>query len=294
MKASQLALFCFGLVAAAACAADPAPVDNTGGTTGPTTGGVVTSTPTSTTTTTTGGTPTTTGGTVATSTTSTTATATVATNTTSTTTTSTTGGAGGATSTTASSTTSATTTCTASAAATGPVAINPNNGWVACDTNTVGIEGAFFTYSDGVGSTIMPDTFEAAGTEICVTGEVGQVVDGDYSVWGAGLGFNFADEAAWDAAAQGISGVSFNISALPAGTETRIIFSDGAGVDHCASITAAGAQSFAFADTSVDCWEAGGATPSASNIVSVKWQVATNAESTHAFDFCITDLQVIP
>jgi hypothetical protein len=181
----------------------------------------------------------------------------------------------------------------ATAAATAPVSITPSDGWVPCDSNTVGIEGAFFTYFDEVASTIMPTTFESAGADICVTGEVG-LVDEAFSVWGAGLGFNFADEAPWDAATQGISGVSFNISELPAGTETRIIFSDGAGVDHCATSAAAGANTFAFTDTSVDCWEAGGATPSASSIVSVKWQVATNAESSHPFSFCITDLQVIP
>ena len=88
--------------------------------------------------------------------------------------------------------------------------------------------------------------------------------------------------------------MSFNISTLPAGTTTRLIFSDGAGVDYCVEIPAAGANTFTFAQTSVDCWEAGGATPSASSITAVKWQVATNADSAHPFDFCITDFQVIP
>jgi hypothetical protein len=88
--------------------------------------------------------------------------------------------------------------------------------------------------------------------------------------------------------------VSFNISALPEGTETRVIFSDSAGVDYCAPIAAAGANSFAFSDTSESCWEAGGAMPAASDIAAVKWQVTTNAEAAHAFSFCITDFQVIP
>jgi len=297
MKASHLAAWLvLGSVAAAAsaCSAESTPVNDSRATTG---GGGATSTmasvatPTTNsvaTTATTGGTPTSTETTV----TNTTATTTTATTTTDTTTTATGAGGASAVSTTASSTTSAAG-CMATAAATGPVPITPNNGWVPCDSNTVGIEGAFFTYYDETGSTIMPANFETAGAEICVSGEVG-LVDEGFTIWGAGLGFNFADEAAWDAAAQGISGVSFNISALPEGTETRIIFSDGSGTDHCATIAAAGANSFAFSDTSVDCWTAGGAMPSASSIVSVKWQVATNDVSAHPFSFCITDLQAIP
>lgn len=202
-------------------------------------------------------------------------------------------GAGGATSTmNATSTTSSAGSCMASAAATGPVPINPVNGWVACADNTIGIEGAFFTYSDGISSTIAPLSFDAAGSDICVSGTVGQVVDGDYSVYGSGVGFNFADEASWDAAAQGISGVSFTISALPA-IATRIIFTTSAG-DHCAVIPAAGANTFQFTDTTLDCFQGGGASPAANDIIAVKWQVTTDALASYAFDFCITDLQAIP
>lgn len=174
--------------------------------------------------------------------------------------------------------------------------ISPTDGWVSCDTNTLGIEGAFYTYDDGAGSTITPANFDGAGTEICVTGEVGQVVDGDYSVWGAGLGFNFANEASWDASAAGISGVSFNITEIPAGTATRVIFVDSADTGYCAEITAPGAQSFSFTDTAVDCWDtaAAGAMPAPTDIKAVQWQVATNADASYPFSFCISDLMVTP
>jgi len=171
--------------------------------------------------------------------------------------------------------------------------IVPSNGWVACGTNAAGIEGAFFTFGDGITSTITPANFEASGSEVCVSGEVGQVVEGDYTVYGAGVGFNFADEAAYDATANGVSGVSFNISTLPAATDTRIIFTTAAG-DHCMVLASAGAQTVSFAQTTLDCWETGGAKPAEAGIISVKWQVTTNATSTHAFDFCITDFAVVP
>lgn len=139
----------------------------------------------------------------------------------------------------------------------------------------------------------MPADFAGTGNEICVSGEVGQVVDGDYSVYGAGVGFNFADEAAYNATAAGVGGVSFNITSLPAGTDTRIIFTTAAG-GYCMALASAGQQTVRFSDTSLDCWEAGGAAPSESGIISVQWQVTTNADSSHAFDFCINDLAVVP
>jgi hypothetical protein len=61
---------------------------------------------------------------------------------------------------------------------TGAVPLEPYNGWVACDTNDVGIVGAFFPYSDNGGSSISPSSFENAGSEICVTGTAGLVIDG--------------------------------------------------------------------------------------------------------------------
>jgi hypothetical protein len=169
----------------------------------------------------------------------------------------------------------------------------PTDGWVGCTTNAAGVEGAFFTFGDGLTSTIMPTDFAGSGSEICVTGEVGQVVDGDYTVYGAGVGFNFADEAAWNATAAGASGVSFNITALPTGTDTRIIFTTAAG-GYCMALTAAGQQTVKFSQTSLDCWEAGGAAPTETGIISVQWQVTTNAESSHPFSFCIEGLAVVP
>jgi hypothetical protein len=55
-----------------------------------------------------------------------------------------------------------------------------------------------------------------------------------------------------------------------------------------------GAQTVAFADTTLDCWETGGAAPAAAGIISVKWQVVTDEMMSYPFDFCITDMAVTP
>lgn len=88
-----------------------------------------------------------------------------------------------------------------------PVPLSWNNGWVDGASNTVGVQGAFFTASDMNGSTIMPETFEASGDQICVSGEAALVVDmmyGDF--WGAVLALNLSQPDAPEVAAGGAGG----------------------------------------------------------------------------------------
>jgi len=182
--------------------------------------------------------------------------------------------------------------CTATPTTT-PVALTADDGWVDCSSNDIGIQGEFFTYSDGT-STITP---AFTGDEICVSGTAEPTV-ADNSVWGAGLGVNLnqeereADVATWDADAMGISGFRFNLSAMPTGTGLRLVYQSG-GTDYCVDVTAAGAQTVLFADTAEACWGSGGDAPNPSSMEAVKWQVTTNSTS-HDFSFCITQLAAVP
>lgn len=208
----------------------------------------------------------------------------------------TTTGVGGATATTA--TTATATTggdgCTGTGTATAAVPITPADGWVDCASNSIGIQGAFYTYDDGT-STITPEDFSASGTEICATGTVAASAT---DVWGAGVGFNLNQDVgsdaanAWDATAAGVTGISFNLSALPAGGLLRLIYTS-AGVDYCVEVTAAGAQTVLFSETAEECWSAGGGAPAATTLESVKWQVAAVTDE-YAFDFCISEVAAVP
>jgi len=170
------------------------------------------------------------------------------------------------------------------------------DGWVDCSTNDIGIQGTFFTYEDGNGSSI---TSNFSGDEICVEGTAGQIIGGDNDTWGAGLGVNLhqddaeADVETWNAGAMGISGFRFNLSAMPAGTGLRLVYQN-AGTDYCVAVTAAGAQTVLFDDTAEACWNAGGDAPSGTMMEAVKWQVTTNATSEHDFAFCISGLAAVP
>lgn len=183
--------------------------------------------------------------------------------------------------------------CTATPA-TAPVPLVPDDGWLDCSDNSIGIQGGFFTYSDGNGSTI---TSAFTGDDICVSGTVGQAVSNN-SVWGAGFGFNVnqdepeGDVETWNANAMGISGFRFNLSAMPSGTGLRLVYQSG-GTDYCVAITSSGTKTVRFADTAEACWGSGGGAPNPATLEQVKWQVTTNS-SEHDFDFCITQLAAIP
>lgn len=290
-----------GGAAAVACdtASEDQPVATTGTTTsttgaGPTTGaGTTTATVAGTTATTATAT---TGAELVTTTSGTTST-TGATSTTGTATTATGTGGATATATTATGETTSTTgggSCVGTGPATAEVPITPANGWVDCGTNTIGLQGSFFTYSDGT-STVEPADFADAGEEICVTG---MAAASGTDIWGAGVGFNLNQDVdsdtanEWDATAAGITGISFNLSALPAGGLVRLIYASG-GKDYCVEVEAAGAQTVLFSATTEDCWEAGGAAPPETTLQAVKWQVAAMTDA-YTFDFCISDIKAVP
>lgn len=182
--------------------------------------------------------------------------------------------------------------CTATPA-TGAVPLVPDDGWIDCSTNDIGVQGEFFTYSDGT-STI---TSAFTGDDICVEGTAGRAVS-DNSVWGAGFGVNLnqeereADPDTWNADAMGISGFRFNLSAMPAGTGLRFVYQSG-GTDYCVEIASAGAQTVRFSETREACWGSGGDDPNPSTLEQVKWQVTTNS-SEHDFSFCITQFAAVP
>jgi hypothetical protein len=112
-------------------------------------------------------------------------------------------------------------------------------------------------------------------------------------VYGAGVGFFLNDEAPWNATAVGVGGLAFNITALTAGAEVRLVVEDGTGT-YCKVLVAAGAQTVRFSDATFQCWEAGGSPLSPTGILYVDWHVMANAASTHDFAFCIEGLAVVP
>lgn len=133
------------------------------------------------------------------------------------------------------------------------VLITPDaSGWVMGDTNTLGVQGAWYAYGDGIGAdgstatstcvmkgghqtsecsmitTPAAGPFTNTGGMMCTTGTVAKVINGangmpDYSnIWGAGIGLDLnatgglvSTKGVFDATAKGVKGISFDLSAVP-------------------------------------------------------------------------------
>jgi len=194
------------------------------------------------------------------------------------------------------------------------------DGWAALDQNTVGIQGAFYTFkddedSDGDGvvgtSTISPDSFEGTGTQVCATGNAGMVMNGtdgmpaydDY--WGTAIGFNLSQDVGvdtalpYDAAAKGVTGFSFMLAGdnpIPAGGELRFnIKVAGDTNNYCRKVSAAGPVTLKLTDMWQSCWEnvATAPTPDPTKLEAIHWQYVTNTTASYDFSLCVTELRAL-
>jgi hypothetical protein len=191
------------------------------------------------------------------------------------------------------------------------------SGWVAGTTNSVGIQGSFYTFSDAAGTppgttTIAPATFTAvpATGAICVSGSASAVLDGPDMLpaygqyWGGGVGFNLADPGAmmplqpWSRG--NVVGFSFNITGttIPVGTQFRFkaTFYEGGVINeqYCASDVISGANTFMLNEIVAACWELGGAPmPITAQLGALQWQVATVEMVPTPFNFCIENLTAL-
>jgi hypothetical protein len=172
------------------------------------------------------------------------------------------------------------------------------DGWIAAGSNTVGVVGPWFVYSD-VNSTINVSPaggtdFTGAGSQICVSGTVSQL-----DTYGPTIGFNFNEPdtvvGAYVPSAHGVTGFSFGISgtvpsALQVGYHTV-----GDTAEYCSTILTPSALSntVSLAGTRLDCWMTGGAAGSAAgSYQSLQFQLPVNYFSNgQAFNFCITNLK---
>jgi len=197
------------------------------------------------------------------------------------------------------------------------------NGWAPLTGNTVGIQGAFYTFkddedSDGDGvvgtSQITPDSFATGGLTICADGSAGMVQDGTDGMpayddfWGTAIGFNLSQDEGvdtalpYDASANGVTGFSFMITdgaggqAIPTGGELRFnIKVAGDTNNYCRKILAVGASSLKLTDMWQSCWEnvATAPTPNPANLEALHWQYVTNTTADYSFSICLTELRAL-
>ena len=206
------------------------------------------------------------------------------------------------------------------------VPLTAADGWIAGDTNTLKIQGAFFAYADTFSMVNQMSDF--TGSNVCMNGSAAQVVmpctvvppatDCYGTYFGAAIGLNLnqptdpdsgkgGTAVAYDATA--IKGFAFDVvgpatgtAQIPAASAFRFQVEDDAKIDYCNVPTkkiVAGPNTVMFTDLVEACYSIKTDPPNTvattvqSKIVKIAWQVVTNTASAVPYNFCITNLRAL-
>ncbi len=242
---------------------------------------------------------------------------------------STTGGAAGSTSTAAASSSSSTSVSTGSQSGSAPatedaaaaddgatseagsgcpgMAITPDaTGYVAPASNSLGLNGSWFVYSDCVDlngvncSTVTspPTTsFPNTGGSMCTSG----TTSANASAWGAGIALELNDDGAshkqspWDATAAGVLGFCFQLSgsAVPAGL--RLAFTTTTSGDDAPfkAVGSAGSHTVLFSQTGPGSWFKNTSPLDTHNLVLMQFQIPATSGKAIPWDFCVSGMTAV-
>lgn len=179
-------------------------------------------------------------------------------------------------------------------------------GYVSLASNTLGINGSWFYYSDcvdkkGVDCTtqLAPPkgpTFPNMGGRMCTAGTTSTAV----GAWGAGLGFELNDirgQQPYDAAAHGVKGFCVKLSGptLPAGTGVRIAFTTKGIPDdaYFSAATTPGVHAVLFKDTAQGSWVTNKTPFDPTQVMLLQLQIPSSTAAPVAWDFCVEQLTAI-
>jgi hypothetical protein len=194
------------------------------------------------------------------------------------------------------------------------VPITPDDtGYVAAGSNSVGIHGSFFMYSDcddgikpcSTVTTPNPESpFTNSGGKLCTSGTAIQTVGAASQDWGAGIGLEMDDVPAeggqqpFNVTAAGIKGFCFILSGstIPS-TSIRVaaVTSENQDWAPYESVTAPGMQTVLFSDM------AQAPNTAASHIMTldltkvkvIQWQIPASSSAAVPWDFCIQGVTAI-
>jgi hypothetical protein len=180
--------------------------------------------------------------------------------------------------------------------------------------NTFGIQGASFTFDDGVGSTISP-TCSADGTAPCFstvngtgplcTSGIGAAVPTtlDYGTYfGSVLGLNLnqvveigAVAMPYPASSHGVTGFSLMLTNNESGTVVRLTAVRPSDPDNIYCVNLSSGKNYVhYSNFTLSCWlGAGQPAMSAAQfdaVTSLQWQVPTVLTYTTPFDFCVDSI----
>jgi hypothetical protein len=177
-------------------------------------------------------------------------------------------------------------------------------GWVDGSSNGLDIQGAFFTYQDGSGRTVIANDAAESQTGYCVSGASAEVVGGDFSgTWGAVAALNLSQEVgvdiagSYDAAAHGVLGFGFDIVGDTGGALRFVVkqygVHDGFCINNVPDCAAGCSVEYRLDELTQNCWMAGGPAPAASSLAAIEWQIVPKEGEETPFDYCIENLHAV-
>jgi hypothetical protein len=176
--------------------------------------------------------------------------------------------------------------------------------WVDSATNGVGVQGAFFTYQDGSGRTLITADATRTQTGFCVAGTAAEVLDGNFGgTYGAVAALNLSQQVgsttpdAYDATAYGVVGFGFDIVGNTGGALRFVVKQfathDGFCVNRVPDCASGCTAEFRLDELTQNCWTPGGPTPAPTSLQALEWQITTTEGAETAFDYCIENLHAV-
>jgi hypothetical protein len=214
-------------------------------------------------------------------------------------------GAGGTSATTGAGGTSATTGAGGSGTACPGVPIMPDAmGMVAASSNSVGIHGSWFEYSDctdlknmncATVTTPPASSFPNTGGKMCTSGHTSMAT----GAWGAGIGLELNDgppQMPYDTTAHNVVGFCFQLSgATIPSTSIRVAFPTKNNNDNAyfSAVTTTGQHTVLFSDTAQGSWVTTKSAFEPNAVMLLQFQIPSSTTASIPWDFCIEGLTAI-
>ncbi|MDX2055642.1 MAG: hypothetical protein SFV15_24785 [Polyangiaceae bacterium] len=195
-------------------------------------------------------------------------------------------------------------------APTGGQALTPTaTGWVDAGSNTLGIQGPWYSYNDCNDSPSdcttnhMPPKGEFAnvGGKMCTSGTTAQVkAPTEFSTkWGAGIALDLnnsggamAMKLPYNAASKGVKGFSFTLTGTAPGLRVNLPTPSTA-TDSNFKAGVVGQNTVLFTEAMQGSWVTTKTPIDASQVLSIQFQIPSTMQGAVAFDFCIENLKAI-
>jgi hypothetical protein len=195
-------------------------------------------------------------------------------------------------------------TATAAGPCTGVPIVPDENGSVSAGSNSVGIHGSWFVYSDctdlqghncAMVSSPTGTSFANVGGKMCTSGQTSMAA----GAWGAGIALELNDgppQQPYDTTAHGVNGFCFNLSGptIPS-TTVRVAFptQDNNDNAYLEAVSTPGLHNILFSDIAQGSWVTSKSPWEPTKVMLIQFQIPSSTTAPVSWNFCVDSLTAI-